>query len=57
MKCALKERREDSRNREDWIVFDKDNHPNDFDKVISSAQKNQIHIGWSDPCIEIFFHA
>ena len=37
-----------------WIVFDKDQIP-DFDKLISKAEKNSINVGWSNPCIEIFF--
>lgn len=41
---------------EPWIVFDRD-QVQDFDKIISSAQKNGIHVGWSNPCIEIWFSA
>lgn len=54
---ALKEKREDPRMREVWIVSDKDNRPEDFDKIIISAKKQGIHVAWSNPCIEIFFHA
>ncbi len=54
---SLKEQREDPREREIWIVFDKDNRPDDFDRIISSAKKHGINIAWSNPCIEIFFHA
>ncbi|MEG0270861.1 MAG: RloB family protein [Clostridia bacterium] len=41
---------------EPWIVFDRD-QVTDFDKIISQAQKNEVHVGWSNPCIEIWFHA
>ncbi|MEG1196688.1 MAG: RloB domain-containing protein [Clostridia bacterium] len=27
------------------------------DKIIFQAQKNKVHVGWSNPCIEIWFHA
>lgn len=54
---ALKAQREDPREREIWIVFDKDNRPDDFDSIISSAKKHGINVAWSNPCIEIFFHA
>ena len=54
---AMKEAREDATFREIWIVFDRDDRPNDFDTIIAKAEKNGIKIGWSNPCIEIFFHA
>ena len=54
---ALKAQREDPREREIWIVFDKDNRPDDVDRIISSAKKHSINVAWSNPCIEIFFHA
>lgn len=37
---------------EPWIVFDRDEVPN-FDKIISDAERCGIHVGWSNPCIEI----
>ena len=54
---AMKEAREDATFRKIWIVFDRDDRPNDFDTIIAKAEKNGIKIGWSNPCIEIFFHA
>ena len=39
-----------------WIVFDRDRVKN-FDKIISQAETFGIHIGWSNPCIEIWFDA
>lgn len=41
---------------EPWIVFDRDQVPN-FDKIIQDAKKNGIKVGWSNPCIEIWFGA
>ena len=57
IQVALKEAREDATFRETWIVFDRDDRPNDFDSIIGKAKKNDIRVGWSNPCIEIFFHA
>ena len=37
-----------------WIVFDKDQIV-DFDSLVLKAEKNKINVGWSNPCIEIFF--
>lgn len=39
-----------------WIIFDRDKVTN-FNEIISEAKKNQIHVGWSNPCIEIWFFA
>lgn len=39
-----------------WIVFDRDRVP-DFDNIISKAEKNNINVAWSNPCIEVWFHA
>lgn len=41
---------------EPWIIFDKD-EVTDFDKIISEAEKKQINVGWSNPCIETWFSA
>ena len=41
---------------ESWIVFDRDFVPN-FDRIIANAEKHGIHVGWSNPCIEIWFFA
>lgn len=41
---------------EPWIVFDRDEVP-DFDEIIKDAQRHKIHVGWSNPCIEIWFSA
>lgn len=42
--------------REIWIVFDRDQVKN-FDEIIKKANKNDIKVGWSNPCIEIWFYA
>ena len=39
-----------------WIVFDRDEVV-DFDKIIKDAKKAGIHVGWSNPCFEIWMHA
>lgn len=41
---------------EPWIVFDRDNVVN-FDKIILDAEASGISVGWSNPCIEIWFSA
>jgi len=41
---------------EPWIIFDRDKVPH-FDKIIKKAQAEGIMVGWSNPCIEIWFHA
>lgn len=39
-----------------WIVFDRDEVQN-FDEIIDEAQTRGIHVGWSNPCFEIWMHA
>lgn len=39
-----------------WIVFDRD-RVTDFDKIILEAEKAGVSVGWSNPCIEIWFEA
>ena len=41
---------------EPWIVFDRD-QVKDFDGIIQRAQNEGIHVGWSNPCVEIWFNA
>lgn len=41
---------------EPWIVFDRD-QVKGFDQIISEAMKKGIRVGWSNPCIEIWFSA
>lgn len=36
-----------------WIVFDRDQVPN-FDEIIKEASGSDIHVGWSNPCFEIW---
>jgi len=41
---------------ETWIIFDRD-QVKGFDQIVSYAKKNDIRVGWSNPCIEIWFNA
>lgn len=41
---------------EPWIVLDRDRVPN-FDELIREAEQSKISVGWSNPCIEIWFFA
>jgi hypothetical protein len=40
--------------RKPWIVFDRDRLAN-FDQIICEADNQGISVGWSNPCIEIWF--
>jgi len=42
--------------RKPWIVFDRD-QVKDFDKIIGDAERQSVQVGWSNPCLEIWFHA
>lgn len=46
----------ESQYRIPWIVFDRD-QVKDFDEMIRIAEKNNIHVGWSNPCFEIWMYA
>jgi hypothetical protein len=39
-----------------WIIFDRDKVP-DFDNIVSEARCEGINVGWSNPCIEIWFNS
>lgn len=39
-----------------WIVLDRDQVEN-FNNIISKAESKGIKVGWSNPCIEIWFDA
>lgn len=39
-----------------WIVFDRDEIVA-FDEIIENAYLHGIHVGWSNPCIEMWFQA
>ena len=47
---------QDPQYRMPWIIFDRDREP-DFDKIIEQAKKEGFSVGWSNPCIEIWFYA
>ncbi len=46
----------DPQYRQCWIVFDRDRVVA-FDKIIEEAVSRDIKVGWSNPCIEIWFDA
>lgn len=46
----------DAQYRIPWIVFDRDRVVN-FDQIIKDAKKAGIHVGWSNPCFEIWMFA
>lgn len=46
----------DPQYRQCWIVFDRDK-VTDFDQIIGEAASKDIKVGWSNPCIEIWFNA
>jgi len=46
----------DPQYRQCWIVLDRDQVPR-FDEIIAEAKSKDIHVGWSNPCIEIWFDA
>ncbi len=46
----------DPQYRQCWIVFDRDKVVA-FDDIIREARSKDIKIGWSNPCIEIWFDA
>lgn len=39
-----------------WIVFDRDQVKN-FDDIINQAKAKGINVGWTNPCIEVWFDA
>lgn len=39
-----------------WIVFDRDRVVN-FNEIIELAKREGVNVGWSNPCIEIWFDA
>ncbi len=41
---------------EPWIVFDRDKVVR-FNQIIESAKVEGVNVGWSNPCIEIWFDA
>ena len=46
----------DPQYRQCWIVFDRDQVVH-FDEIIAAAESRGIQVGWSNPCIEIWFGA
>lgn len=50
------EKRPIQANASIWLVFDRDEVA-PFDQIISEAEKQGYHVGWSNPCFEIWLHA
>ncbi len=46
----------DPQVRRPWIVFDRDEEPH-FDDLIAEAERQNIPVGWSNPCFEIWLYA
>lgn len=46
----------DAQYRIPWIVLDRDQVTN-FDEIITEANDAGIHVGWSNPCFEIWMYA
>ena len=42
--------------RKPWVVFDRDK-VKQFDQIITDAGQQGIYAGWSNPCLEVWFHA
>lgn len=53
---CIEEASSDPQYRQPWIIFDRDQVGN-FDEIIETAHNNNINVGWSNPCIEIWFEA
>ena len=41
---------------ETWIIFDRDQVQN-FDEIIHHAEDKGVNVGWTNPCIEVWFNA
>lgn len=41
---------------EPWIVLDRDQVKN-FDAILAEAEREDVHVAWSNPCIEVWFEA
>lgn len=54
VKKAREQRGIDPQVRDIWIIFDRDDVKS-FDQIILDAQEANINVGWSNPCIEIWF--
>lgn len=46
----------ESQYRIPWIVFDRDQIKG-FDELIKKAETYGVHVGWSNPCFEIWMYA
>lgn len=56
IETAENERARTAQYSEVWLLFDRDKVL-PFDKIIEEAKGKDIQVGWSNPCIEIWFLA
>ena len=56
IETAENERARTAQYSEVWLLFDRDKVI-PFDKIIEEAKGKDIQVGWSNPCIEIWFLA
>ena len=56
VETCLREAQRDPQYRNSWIVFDRDEVA-EFDALILHARQQNIEVAWSNPCLEIWFHA
>lgn len=54
--CKTKQRQNPMYLEHTWIVFDYDERPQ-FNAIIMDATKEGLSVGWSNPCIEVWFSA
>lgn len=54
--AAKDEAAKDGQYRDIWIVLDRDKVVN-FDELIFQAKMHGINVGWSNPCLEMWFFA
>lgn len=53
---AIQEKNTSAQYAKIWIIVDRDRVPN-FDALVEEANASNIEVGWSNPCIEIWFFA
>lgn len=53
---CLTESQRNPQFRNCWIVLDRD-EVSKFDEIIYKAKESRISVAWSNPCLEIWFHA
>lgn len=53
---AERRRNKSTAFREIWLIFDRD-YVTNFDKLVKDAENDGMHVGWSNPCFEIWLSA